>query len=165
MTLLDRPLSYPEVGATAGQLPDGYEDLVVHRVIGHGESTFHGTADRLLSWHMHRAVGLTVTATCCRVEPGSRVRLRLGRHLLRMSFACQVVYVVEDERCRGFAHGTLRGHPERGEERFCVEWQDDDAVVFTLTAFSRPGTWASRAVAPVSRRLQQRCSRRYIQAL
>ena len=165
MTLQDRPLSYPEVGATAVQLPDGYDHLVVHRVIGHGESTFHRAADRLMSWQMHRTAGLTVTATTPCVEPGSRVRLRLGWHLLRISFACQVVYVVEEERRRGFAYGTLQGHPEQGEERFCVEWREDDAVVFTLTAFSRPGTWWSRAVAPISRRLQQRYTHRYLQAL
>lgn len=165
MTLLDRPLSYPESGATAVQLPDGYYHLVVHRVIGHGEPTFRRAADRLMSWEMHRAAGLTVTATTSRVEPDSRVRLRLGWHLLRMSFACQVVHVVEEERRRGFAYGTLQGHPERGEERFCVEWREDDAVVFSLTAFSRPGTWWSRAGGPISRRLQQRYTRRYLQAL
>ena len=111
MTLLDRPLTYPEIGATAGQLPDGYDHLRVHRVIGHGEPTFHRAAERLMSWQMHRAAGLTVEATTPRVEQGSRVRLRLGRHLLRISFGCQVVYVVEEERRRGFAYGTLQGHP------------------------------------------------------
>jgi uncharacterized protein (UPF0548 family) len=165
MTLLERALTYPEIGATAGQLPDGYTHVRVERVIGHGESTFHRAADRLMSWQMHRAADLTVEATTPRVEQDSRVRLRLGRHLLRISFGCQVVYVVEEERRRGFAYGTLQGHPEQGEERFCVEWREDDTVVFTITAFSRPGTWWSRAVAPISHRLQQRYTRRYLHAL
>ena len=165
MTLLDRPLTYPEIGVTAGQLPDGYDHLRVHRVIGHGEPTFHRAAERLMSWQMHRAAGLTVEATTPRVEQGSRVRLRLGRHLLRISFGCQVVYVVEEERRRGFAYGTLQGHPEQGEERFCVDWREDDAVVLTITAFSRQGTWWSRALAPINRRLQQRYTSRYLQAL
>ncbi|MEX5295700.1 DUF1990 domain-containing protein [Kocuria sp. CPCC 205268] len=165
MTLLDRPLSYPEIGATAGHPPDGYTHVRVQRVIGHGKSTFHRAADRLMSWQMHRAAGLAVEATTARVEPGSRVRLRLGRHVLRISFGCQVVYVVEEERRCGFAYGTLQGHPEQGEERFCVEWREDDAVVFTITAFSRPGTWWSRTLAPISRRLQQRYTRRYLHAL
>ncbi|MFI7744423.1 DUF1990 family protein [Kocuria rhizosphaericola] len=85
MTLLDRPLSYPQVGATAGQLPDEYNQMRVHRVIGHGESTFRRAAERLMSWQMHRAAGLTVEATTPRVEQDSRVRLRLGWHLLRIS--------------------------------------------------------------------------------
>jgi uncharacterized protein (UPF0548 family) len=165
MTLPDRPLTYSEIGATAGQLPDGYTHLRVHRVIGHGEPTFRRAADRLMSWQMHRAAGLTVEATTPRVEQDTGVRLRLGRHLLRISFGCQVVYVVEEERRRGFAYGTLQGHPEQGEERFCVEWRGDDAVVFTVTAFSRPGAWWSRVLAPISHRLQQRYTRRYLHAL
>lgn len=165
MTALDRPLSYAEIGATAGQLPAGYDHLRVHRVIGHGGPTFHRAAERLMSWQMHRTAGLTVEATTPRVEQDSRVRLRLGRHLLRISFGCQVVYVVDEERRRGFAYGTLQGHPEQGEERFCVEWWEDDAVVFTITAFSRPGTWWSRALAPISHRLQRRYTHRYLRAL
>ena len=165
MTLLDRQLTYPEVGATAGQLPDGYDHLRAQRVIGHGESMFRRATERLMSWQMHRAAGLTVEATTPRVEQGSRVRLRLGRHMLRISFGCQVIYVVEEERLRGFAYGTLQGHPEQGEERFCLDWRDDDAVVFTITAFSRPGVWWSRALAPISHRLQQQYTRRYLHAL
>lgn len=165
MTLLERALTYREIGATAGQLPDGYTHLGVQRVIGHGESTFHRAAERLMSWQMHRAAGLAVEATSLRVEPDSRVRLSLGRHLLRISFGCQVVYVVEEERRQGFAYGTLDGHPEQGEERFCLDWRDDDAVVFIITAFSRPGTWWSHALAPLSHRLQQRYTHRYLHAL
>jgi uncharacterized protein (UPF0548 family) len=144
MTLLDRPLTYPEIGATAGQLPDGYDHLRVHRVIDHEESTFRRAAGHLMSWQMHRAAGLTLETTMPRVEPDSRVRLRLGRHLLRTSFACQVVYVVERERRRGFAYGTLQGHPEQGEERLCLEWRGHDAAAFTITVFSRPGNRWSR---------------------
>ena len=65
----------------------------------------------------------------------------------------------------GLAYGTPQGHPEQGEERFCLDWRDDDAVVFTITAFSRPGTWWSRALAPISHLLQQRYTRRYLHAL
>jgi uncharacterized protein (UPF0548 family) len=121
MTLLERALTYPEIGATAWQLPGGYDHLRVQRVIGHGESTFHRAADRLMSWQMHRAAGLTVEASTPRVE--------------------------------------------QGEERFCVEWREDDAAVFTITAFSRPGTWWSRVLAPISHRLRQRYTRRYLHAL
>ena len=115
MTLLERALTYPEIGATAGQLPDGYTHVRVQRVIGHGESTFHRAADRLMSWQMHRAAGLTVVATTPRVEQDSRVRLRLGWHLLRISFGCRVVYVVEEERRSVHlpAHQSIGGAVER----------------------------------------------------
>ena len=153
MNLVDRPLTYPEIGATAGPLPDEYDHLRVHQVIGHRESAFRRAAERLMSWQMHRTAGLTVEAITPRVEPGNRVRLRLGRHLLRISFGYQVVYVVEEKRRRGFAYGTLQGHPEQGEERIGLDRREDDTVVFTITAFSRPGTWWSRALAPISHRL------------
>ena len=45
----------------------------------------------------------------------------------------------------GFAYGTLPDHPERGEERFLVEWnQADDSVWYDLLAVSRPGHWLAR---------------------
>jgi hypothetical protein len=45
----------------------------------------------------------------------------------------------------GFAYGTLPDHPERGEERFFVEWnQADDSVWYDLLAVSRPGHWLAR---------------------
>ena len=31
---------------------------------------------------------------------------------------CRVVYVIDEPDIRGFAYGTLPGHPESGEERF-----------------------------------------------
>lgn len=53
MTLLERALTYSEIGATAGQLPGGYDHLRVQRVIGHGESAFRRAADRWMSWQIH----------------------------------------------------------------------------------------------------------------
>lgn len=66
---------------------------------------------------------------------------------------------------RGFAYGTLPGHPECGEERFCVEWRDDDTVALNIVAFSRPATWWARAGAPVARLVQRRITDRYLRAL
>jgi uncharacterized protein (UPF0548 family) len=59
----------------------------------------------------------------------------------------------------GFAYGTLAEHAERGEERFLVEWhQDDDTVWYDLLAFSKPGPMA-RVGYPLARRLQKRFAR------
>jgi uncharacterized protein (UPF0548 family) len=52
----------------------------------------------------------------------------------------------------GFAYGTLPDHPERGEERFLVEWNEaDDSVWYDLMAISRPGHWLARAGYPYAR--------------
>ena len=66
----------------------------------------------------------------------------------------RVLYTVDESDHFGFAYGTLRGHAERGEERFLVE-RADDAVWFDLFALSRPEFPANLA-APLARRLQKR---------
>jgi len=70
--------------------------------------------------------------------------------------AARIVYVIDEPRWFGFAYGTLPGHVERGEERFSVEWLDDDTVWYDLMAFSRPHYWGARLVKPFARRLQRR---------
>lgn len=60
----------------------------------------------------------------------------------------------------GFAYGTLPGHVESGEERFVVEWrEDDDSVWYDILAFSRPRHLAARAGYPLARGLQARFRR------
>ena len=60
----------------------------------------------------------------------------------------------------GFAYGTLPGHAESGEERFNVEWHEqDDAVWYDIVAFSRPQQFLARLGYPFARRLQKRFAR------
>lgn len=94
-----------------------------------------------------------------RAAVGARLLLRLGRGVLRIGAAGEVVRVLDQPWRQGFAYGTLESHPERGEELFCLELCDDDTVVLTVTAFWRP------AAAPVTRRVQERMTRRYFCAL
>jgi hypothetical protein len=81
---------------------------------------------------------------------------------LWMLFPARVVYVVDEclgsgvrehpdradiarQMRFGFAYGTVPNHPERGEERFLVEWDArDDSVWYDLVAVSRPGHWLAR---------------------
>ena len=74
--------------------------------------------------------------------------------------ACRIVYVVDEEgpvKRFGFAYGTLPEHAESGEERFTVEWhEDDDAVWYDILAFSRPQQLLARMGYPLVRRLQKR---------
>ncbi len=72
---------------------------------------------------------------------------------------------MDEPRRRGFAYGTLPGHPESGEEAFIVEQHDDDSVTFTITAFSRPATWLARLGGPLGRAVQDRVTARYLRAL
>jgi uncharacterized protein (UPF0548 family) len=158
-------LTYEDVGATAGSLPTGYHHMRVSRVLGTGADAFVAAASALFNWQVHLHAGLRVTASAPVAAPGALVLLGIGAGPLRIAAACRVVYAVTESRRKGFAYGTLPGHPESGEEAFIVEYRTDDSVVFTITAFSRPATAAARAAGPLGRLVQGRITRRYLSAL
>ena len=154
--------TYPEVGATAGELPAGYHHARATAPIGVGRSRFEAAADAVLQWQMQRGAGLRVQTTSSRAEPGTDVLGRLGP----IAVPCRVVYVVDEPDRRGFAYGTLPGHPESGEERFCVRYDaDTDAVHAEISAFSRPVLWWSRAGRPVTMLAQKLAIWRYLRAV
>jgi len=93
------------------------------------------------------------------IEPGATVAVLIS-HLGFWSLnASRIVYVIQEQgpiEKYGFAYGTLANHSEIGEERFTVEFnQDDQTVWFDLYAYSRPRI-AARFAYPFSRILQRR---------
>jgi len=156
------PLSYTEVGATAGPLPAGYHHIERSAVIGRGRHRFEEAADTGMRWGMLRGAGLRVEATTEVAAVGSDVVVHLGP----VQAPCRVVYLVDEPDQRGFAYGTLRGHAETGEERFVVRYDPaTDEVHADVTAFSRHATWWSRLGSPVTSVAQQVITRRYLRAL
>jgi uncharacterized protein (UPF0548 family) len=150
-------LTYSEVGATLGPaLPGGYHHVDVRRRVG-PEADLEALGDWILSWGLQRGAGLRVPSEP--VSEGSSVTLRLG--LFRIPV--HVVKVLEEPDRRGFVYGTLRGHPESGEEAFLAE-RDHLGTWIHIRAFSRPGTWWSRLGSPVSAAMQRRYTERYIRA-
>lgn len=77
----------------------------------------------------------------------------------------RVIYVVDEPQRRGFAYGTLPGHPESGEEAFVVDQAPDGSVWLTVTSISRPSAWYWWAVYPALRLIQWAITRRYLRAL
>lgn len=77
----------------------------------------------------------------------------------------RVVYVIDEPLRRGFAYGTLPGHPETGEEAFIVEYRADDSVWLTIRAFSRPSSWIFWVGYPLVRLMQEIYTARYERAL
>jgi uncharacterized protein (UPF0548 family) len=152
-------LTYPDVGATQGQLPDGYRHLHRRTRLGTGDRAFRRASDALMSWHMHRDSGLAVVGD----GPASvhrTVVLAVGRPWC-LVVPCRVVYVVDEPNRRGFAYGTLPDHPERGEESFIVTRDANDEVWFEITAFSRPASALTRYSGVLGRVLLMRTIRRY----
>ncbi len=160
-----RPLTYPEVGGTAGELPAGYRHLLMGRHLGNGRDVFEAAADRLLTWRMHEDSGLRVSASSADVQADALVVLGFSWGPLRLTAPCRVVYVVAEDDRRGFAYGTLPGHPERGEECFSVGLAPDGTVTARITSFSRPASWAARIGGPVARRVQIGATEAYLDAL
>ena len=158
-------VTYPEVGATRhGPLPAGYGHVVRDVRLGEGRAVFDAAADGLAGWHMHRRAGFAVTAAAP-AAPGVVAVLRAGWGPLRLTIPCRVVYTVAEEDLRGFAYGTLPGHPERGEEAFLVALTGAGEVRFRIRAFSRPASLLARCGGPLTRRVQHHVTDRYVTAL
>jgi uncharacterized protein (UPF0548 family) len=154
--------TYPEVGATAGDLPAGYHHVLAEARIGDGRERFEAAADSILHWGMQRGAGLRVQSTTVAAAPGTDVLAHLGP----IRVPCRVVYVLDEPERRGFAYGTLPGHPESGEELFSVRYDPtDDGVYAQATAFSRPALWWSRAGRPVALLAQKLTTARYLRAV
>ncbi|MEO3757584.1 DUF1990 domain-containing protein [Mycobacterium sp. B14F4] len=156
------PLTYPEVGATAGELPAGYHYVRKSAVIGRGRARFERAAADGMRWGMLRGAGIRVEATTEVAEVGSEVVVHLGP----VAAPCRVVYVIDDADRRGFAYGTLPGHAESGEELFLVRYDPArDEVLAEVTAFSRHATWWARLASPVTSLIQRAVTDRYLRAL
>ena len=166
-TLQRAPLTYAEVGATAGTPPAGYHHQDVFAQVGTGAAQFEAAAETLLTWRMHEAAGLSVQASDLRVRPGTVAVLRLGLGWSRLALRIpvRVLRVIEEERRRGFVYGTLPGHPEQGEESFLLELASDGGVFFDLVAFSRGDRWFTTLGAPWARAVQYLVTERYVGAI
>jgi uncharacterized protein (UPF0548 family) len=99
------------------------------------------------------------------VSPGTTAVLSIRAFGLSFTAPIRVVYLVDESRRRGFAYGTLPGHPESGEESFVVEHLADDSVWIVVRAFSRPSTWYFWLGYPVLRIMQARATKRYLRSL
>ncbi|WP_431928899.1 DUF1990 family protein [Amycolatopsis tucumanensis] len=157
--------TYGEVGRTRGELPAGYHHLRRRAVIGRGRDRFEEAAVALLAWGVQHRAGLRVQASGETVAEGAVALVHLGVGPVRIAAPVRVVYVVDESARRGFAYGTLPGHPVAGEEAFVVDLAPDGTVTFTVTAFSRPASLLARLAGPAGRAVQSWMTRRYLRAL
>jgi uncharacterized protein (UPF0548 family) len=157
------PLTYSDVGATAAEtLPAGYHHVRATTRIGSGRDRFERAADAVMRYGMLRSAGVHVDATTPVAEVGTLVLGRLGP----FPAPCRVVYVLDEPNHRGFAYGTLPGHPEAGEERFAVSFEpSSEAVYAEVVAFSRHATWWSRLGGPATTFVQRVVTKRYLRAV
>lgn len=102
-------------------------------------------------------------------EDGTPIIVAGDTALLRLPIGIKlpvrVIYVVNEPKKVGFAYGTLRGHPENGEEAWMVEHRDDDSVWMTVRAFSRPANLFWWCGYPILRIVQEVYTKRYLRSL
>ncbi|MGY1720049.1 MULTISPECIES: DUF1990 family protein [unclassified Blastococcus] len=164
--LAEAPFTYAEVGATGGEaLPAGYHHAEHSAVVGTGPAAFERAAAAVLGWRAQRGAGLRIRASGPAGVPGTVVVLTAGLPRLGYDIPCRVVWAATEGNERGFAYGTLPGHPESGEERFTVRLTDDGDVVYTIRVFFRLASPAARLAGPLSLALQRVATARYVSAI
>ena len=143
VTLTDAPPEVSEASYTPISFDENGEPIVPATASEGDEVVYGADGTRLLA-------------------PGDTALLGI---FLGISFPVRVIYVVDEPRRRGFAYGTLPGHPEDGEEAWVIDHRDDDSVWITVRAFSRPANGWWWLVNPVLRVFQELYTRRYLRAL
>lgn len=168
--LADRALTYTTVGATRpGQVvwrdhPAGFRrhESVVR--IGDGPICWEDASTAVLEWVVKTRSGFTVEPPGVAVGADRRwLTARLGP--FRVREPVKVIAVVDRSDRRGFAYGTLDGHPVTGEEAFIVTRGPDGSVWLTIRSLTSPGRGAWRAAYPLALVAQRLYRRRYVRAL
>jgi uncharacterized protein (UPF0548 family) len=145
--LTERRLNYTRIGATlrAEELAEHPASLAEDTVrIGSGTARWEHAWTTTLSWGIQRHAGYVIDPASVPLKPGSSVLLRRRFGPLPMAMPVRVVDVIDEVDRKGFAVGTLAGHPVSGEVAFLVERHEDGSVWFVLRSVSGPGRglWA-----------------------
>ncbi|WP_211222115.1 DUF1990 family protein [Nocardioides halotolerans] len=157
------PFTYDQVGATASDRPAGYDWL--ERSAPLVRRDFEGASTDLFMWRLHERAGLRVQTSESPLRQDTVVLMHLGLGPASVRIPCRVAYVIKEPTLRGFAYGTLPGHPESGEERFVLEQHGDGSITIAITAFSHPASRLATLGGPFTRRVQQLMTSRYLRAL
>ncbi len=157
------PFSYLQTGATRTQPPAAF--AVDHNRIklGSGLETYERARSAMQQWKQFDLGWVSVVPSGLPIEVGTTVGVLARTFGLWTLNACRIVYLVDEEREGkrfGFAYGTLPDHVEQGEERFMIEWrQEDDSVWYDILAFSRPRHPLAKLTRPIVRQLQKNFAR------
>jgi len=136
--------------------------------IGKGEAVFARAVEALRMWKMFDLGWVEVFPSDAPIETGTVVGVlaHLGFWSLN---ACRIERVIDEHGSRnrfGFVYGTLPAHAERGFEQFTVEWVgESDAVIYRISAYSRPNHLLVWLGYPVVRSLQKRFARDSMSAM
>ncbi|TWT62711.1 DUF1990 domain-containing protein [Rubinisphaera italica] len=155
--------TYPEFGATAGELPQGYLVDRTRIELGNGLTVFEKAKQALEQWEQFQLGWVETWPREVPIQTGEEVAIMAKSFGCWWLNSCRIVYCIDDQDAItkfGFAYGTLPGHLECGEERFLIEWnRQTDIVAYEILAFSKPGHLLTRLGYPFARRNQKRFAR------
>ena len=154
--------TYSAVGATAAVPPASFTVDHTRVKLGLGQRTFDAAKAVLQTWGHFQLRWVEALPRETPIERGEVVAVVARSMGVWWLNAARIVYVVDETepvRRWGFAYGTLPDHVEMGEERFLIEWNQDDTVWYDILAFSRPRHVLARLGYPLVRRLQRRFAR------
>ena len=154
------PFSYAEVGETRDEAaPAGYNVDHNRLRLGEGADTYNRAVSALKRWRQFDLGWLKIVPPNTSVEVGRTVAVEAHTFGFWSLSACRIVYVINEEKRFGFAYGTLPNHVECGEERFSIEWHEDNSVWYDIYAFSHPAHPLVKLGFPLTRKLQKRFAR------
>jgi len=149
--------SYSDVGATAGEPPQGFNVDHNRIAIGRGLEDFEKAKDAIRAWKMFDFDWVSLVHSNTPIEVGREVAMIVSHFGFYSMSSARIVYVIDEtDRRFGFAYGTLEEHVEMGEERFSVEFDPEtEEVWYDLFAFSTPKAFFAKVGYPISRYLQR----------
>jgi uncharacterized protein (UPF0548 family)/ligand-binding SRPBCC domain-containing protein len=144
--------------------PRGLRRYERHTRIGSGEVAWARASADLLRWTVKTRSGFEVSPAQV-MEAGARPTIAVRFAGVTVHEPVEIVEVVRQADCVGFAYRTLPGHPVRGEEAFILR-RSGDAVTLTIRSLTRPSDRLGWALAyPLLRVAQAAARRRYRAAL
>jgi len=152
--------SYDDIGASREtRAPHGYTVDHNHIQLGRGLVAWEAAKSAVCEWKMFDIPWLQLCFSNAPIREGQNVAIVISHFGFWSLNASRIIYVIDEPRRFGFAYGTLREHAESGEERFLVEWREDDSVWYDLFAFSRPNAAMAKVFHPFARHLQKSFAR------
>jgi uncharacterized protein (UPF0548 family) len=142
-----------------------YHEMALSGSVGHGQAAFDSASAAVLSLRMHRKAGVRMTMPGDTVKVGDVVRIAFGIGPLAIHGSCDVVWVADEPRKRGFRYKTRPDHPEDGEESFVVDWAADDEVIVRIDSRARPQMLIMRLAGPLGGLGAALINRRYLWAV
>jgi uncharacterized protein (UPF0548 family) len=136
--------------------PPGYAVNHVRFQLGRGHGAFERAKQAIREWRMFDVGWIELCWPDAPIQPRSTVAVVVAHLGFWSVNTSRIVYVIDERRRYGFAYGTLLEHAEAGEERFTVEWADDDSVWYDVLAFSREKQLLAKIGYPVARILQNK---------